>query len=175
MPNLAKSLGFAGEGILEGIELRGGQYLSGPADVFPKLLASMERLQPARSDALENFRASRPCHAAARSEICRDPSGGNRRRADKASGPDRRRSAIGRPVSRGLEHDPRASNSPYQIIGNPRTGARGTADEDSREISRSRLDRQNRASRPADPAKRRETSLAPKTQQQMREEETEPR
>ncbi len=114
-----------------------------PADVFPKLLASMERLQPARSDALENFRASHPCHAAARSEICRDPSGGNRRRADKASGPDRRRSAIGRPVSRGLEHDPRASNSPNQIIGNPRTGARGTADEDSREISRSRLDRQN--------------------------------
>ena len=103
----------------------------------------MERLQPARSDALENFRASRPCHAAARSDVCRDPSGGNRRRADKASRPDRRRSAIGRPVSRGLEHDPRASNSPYQIIGNPRTGARGTADEDSREISRSRLDRQN--------------------------------
>ena len=95
-----------------------------------------------RSDAMENLRASHPCHAAIRGDVCRDPSCGNGRRADKASGPDRGRSAIWRPVPRRLEHNPRTSNAPCQIIGNSRTGARWTADENSGEIS-CRVDRQN--------------------------------
>ena len=96
-----------------------------------------------RSDAMENLRASHPCHAAIRGDVCRDPSCGNGRRADKASGPDRGRSAIWRPVPRRLEHNPRTSNAPCQIIGNSRTGARRTADENSGEISRGRVDCQN--------------------------------
>jgi hypothetical protein len=95
-----------------------------------------------RSDALENLRASHPCHAAIRGDVCRDPSCGNGCRADKASGPNRGRSAIWRPVPRRLEHDPRAANTAYQIIGNSRTGARWTADENSGEISCG-VDRQN--------------------------------
>jgi hypothetical protein len=94
-------------------------------------------------DALEGLRASHPYRAAIRADVCRDPSCGNGRRADKASGPDRGRSAIWRPVPRRLEHDPRAANAPCQIIGNSRTGARRAADENSGEISRSRVDRQN--------------------------------
>ena len=65
------------------------------------------------SDALENFRASHSCHAAVWQRVCRDPSRDKGRRADKASRPDRGRSAICRPVPRGLEHDPRAANTPY--------------------------------------------------------------
>jgi len=95
-----------------------------------------------RSDALENLRTSHPCHAAIRGDVCRDPSCGNGRRADKASGPNCGRSAIWRPVPRRLEHDPRAPHAPCQIIGNSWTGARRTADKDSGEISR-RVDRQN--------------------------------
>ena len=95
-----------------------------------------------RSDALENLRASHPCHAAIRGDVCRDPSCGNGCRADKASGPDRGRSAIWRPVPRRLEHNPRASNAACQIKGDSWTGARRTADKDSGEISR-RVDRQN--------------------------------
>jgi hypothetical protein len=95
-----------------------------------------------RSEALENFRASHPSHAAIRADVCRDPSGDNGRRADKTSRPDCGRSAICRPVPRRLEHEPRASNAPCQIIGNSRTGARWTANENSGEISR-RVDRQN--------------------------------
>jgi hypothetical protein len=95
-----------------------------------------------RSDALENFRASHPSHAGIRSDVCRDPSGDEGCRAGEASRPGRGRSAICRPVSRRLERDPRAANTPCQIIGNSRTGARRTADENSREISR-RIGRQN--------------------------------
>jgi hypothetical protein len=96
-----------------------------------------------RSDALENLRTSHPCYAAIRGDVYRDPSCGKGRRADKASGPDRGRSAIWRPVPRCLEHDPRAPHAPCQIIGNSRTGARRTADKDSGEISCGRVDRQN--------------------------------
>src|SRR5256886_6326754 len=90
-----------------------------------------------RSDAMENLRASHPCHAAIRGDVCRDPSCGNGRRADKASGPDRGRSAIWRPVPGRLEYDPKASNASYQIIRNSRTWTRRTADENTCEISRS--------------------------------------
>lgn len=95
-----------------------------------------------RSDALENFRASHPCHAAIRGDVCHDPRCCDGRRADKASGPDRGRSAIWRPIPRRLERDPRTANAAHQIIGNSRTGARRTADENPGEISR-RIDRQN--------------------------------
>jgi hypothetical protein len=95
------------------------------------------------SDALENFRALHPSHAAIWANVRRDPSGDDGCRADEASRPDRGRSAICRPVSRRLEHNPRAANTSCQVIGNSRTGACRTADENSREISRSRIDRQN--------------------------------
>jgi hypothetical protein len=58
-----------------------------------------------RSDALENFRASHPCHAAIRGDVCHDPRCSDGRRADKASGPDCGRSAIWRPIPRRLERD----------------------------------------------------------------------
>jgi hypothetical protein len=96
-----------------------------------------------RSNALENFRASHPCHAAVWSDVCRDPSCGNGCRANKASIPDRGRSAICRPVPRRLECNPRSANAPCEIVGYPRTSARWSADEYSREISRSGVDRQN--------------------------------
>ena len=95
------------------------------------------------SDALENFRASHSCHAAVWQRVCRDPSRDKGRRADKASRPDRGRSAICRPVPRGLEHDPRAANTPYQIVGNSLAGARRTAHENSGEISRGGIDCQD--------------------------------
>ena len=96
-----------------------------------------------RSYALENFRASHPCHAAVRRYVGRDPSCDYGRRAHKASRPDRGRSAICSPVPRRLEHDPRAANAACQIIRNSRTRARRTTDENSGEISRGRVDRHN--------------------------------
>src|SRR5262245_19946986 len=96
-----------------------------------------------RSDALKNFRASHPCLAAAWREVCREPSRDKRGRAHKSSRPDRGRSAICRPVPRRLKHDLRAANAPYHIVGNSLTAAGRTADENSREISRSRIDRQD--------------------------------
>ena len=96
-----------------------------------------------RSDALENFRASHPCHAAIWSDVCHNPCCDNGCRANKASIPDRGRSAICRPVPRRLECNPRSANAPCEIVGYPRTSARWTADEYSREISRSGVDRQN--------------------------------
>jgi hypothetical protein len=95
------------------------------------------------SYALENLRASHPCQATIRGDVCHDPRCCDGRRADKASGPDRGRSAIWRPIPRRLERDPRTANAAHQIIGNSRTGARRAADENSGEISRSRVDRQN--------------------------------
>jgi hypothetical protein len=109
---------------------------------LPKTVASKSAASLVRSDALENLRASHPCDAAVRSDVCRDPSCDNRRRANEVSGPERGRSAICRPVPRRLEHEPRSSNAPCQIIGNSRTGARRTAEENSGEISRS-VDCQN--------------------------------
>src|SRR4029450_9218794 len=94
------------------------------------------------SYALENLRASHPCQATIRGDVCHDPRCCDGRRADKASGPNRGRSAIWRPIPRRLERDPRTANEAHQIIGNSRTGARRTADENPGEISR-RIDRQN--------------------------------
>jgi hypothetical protein len=96
-----------------------------------------------RSDALENFRASHSDHAAIRADIRRDPFRNNCRRADEASGPDRRYSAIWRPIPRRLEYDPRTTNASCRIIGNCGTWTRRAADENSGEISRGRVDRQN--------------------------------
>jgi len=47
-----------------------------------------------RSDALEDVRASHPYHATIRADIRRDPSRSNCRRANEASRPNRRYSAI---------------------------------------------------------------------------------
>jgi hypothetical protein len=95
-----------------------------------------------RSDALEDFRASHSYHAAIRTDVRRDPSRNNCRRANEASGPDGRYSAIWRPIPRRLEYDPSASNASCGIIGNCGTWTRRAADENSGEISR-RVDRQN--------------------------------
>jgi hypothetical protein len=95
-----------------------------------------------RSDALENFRASHSDHAAVRPDIRRDPFRNNCRRANEASGADRRYSAIWRPIPRRLEYDQRTLNASYRVIGNSRTRTRRAADENSGEISR-RVDRQN--------------------------------
>jgi hypothetical protein len=95
------------------------------------------------SYALENLRASHPCQATIRGDVCHDPRCCDGRRADKASGPDRGRSAIWRPIPRRLEYDPRTSNASCRIIGNCGTWTRRAADENSGEISRGRVDRQN--------------------------------
>ena len=96
-----------------------------------------------RSDALKDFRASHPYHTAIPGRICRSPSCGNGRRADEAPGPDRCHSAVGRPVPRRLERDPRASNASCKTIRNSWTGSPRAGDENPREISRSRIDPQN--------------------------------
>jgi hypothetical protein len=95
------------------------------------------------SDTLKNLRASHPDHAAIRGNVCRDPSCGNRRGADKAPGPGRGYPAIGRPSPRRLECDPRGSNASDQIVGNSRTWARRGIDENSGEISSCRVSPQN--------------------------------
>ena len=95
-----------------------------------------------RSDALKNL-VPRVLHTAIRGDGCRDPSCGKGRRADKASEPDRGHSAIERPRPRRLERDPRASNASCQISGNCRARACRTSDENSAEISSSRIDPQN--------------------------------
>jgi hypothetical protein len=96
-----------------------------------------------RSNALENLCASRPYHAAIRSDVCRDPPCGDRRGADKAPGPGRGHAAIWRPRPRRLECDPRTSNASYQVIGNSRTCARRGIDENPGEISSCRFGPQN--------------------------------
>jgi hypothetical protein len=96
-----------------------------------------------RSDALEDLCASHSYHAAIRGDIRRDPSRSNCRWANEASRRNRRYSAIWRPIPRRLEYDPRTSNASCHIIGNCRTWTRRAANENSGEISRSRLDRQN--------------------------------
>ena len=96
-----------------------------------------------RSDALENVRASHPYHATIRADIRRDPSRSNCRRADEASRPYRRYSAIRRPIPRCLEHHPRTLNAPHRIIGDCRTWTHWAAEENSGEISSSWVDRQN--------------------------------
>src|SRR6516165_5236354 len=70
--------------------------------------------RPARSDALKDVRASHPYHVTIRADICRDPSRNNGRRADEASRPYRRYSAIRRPIPRCLEHHPRTLNAPHR-------------------------------------------------------------
>jgi hypothetical protein len=96
-----------------------------------------------RSDALKDVRASHPYHATIRADICRDPSRNNGRRADEASRPYRRYSAIRRPIPRCLEHHPRTLNAPHHIIGDCRTWTHWAAEENSGEISGSWVDRQN--------------------------------
>src|SRR6516165_3608257 len=96
-----------------------------------------------RSDALKDVRASHPYHATIRADICRDPSRNNGRRADEASRPYRRYSAIRRPIPRCLEHYPRTLNAPHCIIGDCRTWTHWAAEENSGEISGSWVDRQN--------------------------------
>ena len=96
-----------------------------------------------RSDALKDVRASHPYHATIRADICRDPSRNNGRRADEASRPYRRYSAIRRPIPRCLEHQPRTLNAPNHIIRDCRTWTHWAAEENSGEISGSWVDRQN--------------------------------
>ena len=96
-----------------------------------------------RSDALKDVRASHPYHATIWADICRDPSRNNGRRADEASRPYRRYSAIRRPIPRCLEHYPRTLNAPHCIIGDCRTWTHWAAEENSGEISGSWIDRQN--------------------------------
>jgi hypothetical protein len=122
---------------------RAATVITPSSGVFLRVLSPQGTVSQLRSDPLENFRASHPCHAAIWSDVCRDPSCDNGCRADKASIPDGGRSAICRPVPRRLECDPRSANASCEIVGYPRTSARRTADEYSREISRSGVDRQN--------------------------------
>jgi hypothetical protein len=106
-------------------------------------MRSTETADRPRSDALEDVRASHPYHATIRADICRDPSRNNGRRADEASRPYRRYSAIRRPIPRCLEHHPRTLNAPHHIIGDCRTWTHWVAEENSGEISGSWVDRQN--------------------------------
>jgi hypothetical protein len=96
-----------------------------------------------RSDALEDVPAAHPYHATILADIRRDPSRSNCRRADEASRPYRRYSAIRRPIPRCLEHHPRTLNAPHHIIGDCRTWTHWAAEENSGEISGSWVDRQN--------------------------------
>jgi hypothetical protein len=105
-------------------------------------LRSSKRTTGHRSDALEDFRASHSDRAAIRAGIRRDPSRDNCRRANEASGSDRRYSAVWRPIPRCLEHDHWTLNPSHRVIGNSRTRTRRAADENSGEISR-RVHRQN--------------------------------
>jgi hypothetical protein len=91
---------------------------------------------PTPLDALEDVCASHPDHAAIRADVCRDPSRDDRRRANEPSSPDRRYSAICRPISRRLEYDPRTLDASYDVIGDRRTWTHRAAQEHPGEIPR---------------------------------------
>jgi hypothetical protein len=75
-------------------------------------------------------------HSAIRADICRDPSRDDRRRAHEPSSPDRRYSAICRPIPRRLEYDPRTLDASYDVIGDRRTWTHRAAEEHPGEIPR---------------------------------------
>src|SRR5262245_10172509 len=125
-------------------EFRGpGRRASLPSFRSHESMRLTETADRPRSDALEDVRASHPYHATIRADISRDPSRNNGRRADEASRPHRRYSAIRRPIPRCLEHHPRTLNAPHHIIGDCRTWTHWAAEENSGEISGSWVDRQN--------------------------------
>src|SRR5262245_33975999 len=106
-----------------------------PIGASARSVENDRRNQP-RSDALEDVRASHADHAAVRADIGRDPSRDDRRRAHEPSLPDRRYSAICRPIARGLEYDPRTLDASHDVIGDCRAGTYRAAEEYSGEISR---------------------------------------
>src|SRR6516165_316444 len=95
------------------------------------------------SNALENLCASYPCHVTIWRDARCNASCFNGRRADEAPGPHCCHATVCRPRPRGLEYDSGALNVSRQIIGNCRTLPRGTTDENSAEISSSRVGVQN--------------------------------
>jgi len=87
------------------------------------------------SDAVEDFSAARPDHAAVRADRGRGPSGDDRRRGDETPAPDRGDAAIRRPRPRGLEADPWAANASGHIVGDDWARCRRIAEEHAAEIA----------------------------------------